>query len=311
MEQKYGIIAYKNSINLGDQIQSIAAKQLFDKNNVETIDYFVDRDKNIIYNINNNIQNDLPLNSLYCIYNGWFDKNYASFPLNPSINPLFISFHVNETQKDSTYNWLQTHETNSLKSLCHIDNKKEYDKCNYGIGCRDVHTLNKFIENKYTNAYLSGCLTMTLEINSVFSQKREHIYIVDVNISDIRAYVPKKILDNSIVLSHVYKKDMLDEQQKLKEAEQLLKLYQNAKLVITSRLHCALPCLAYSTPVVFSYYNMNDVRLKGLIDTIPVIGKQSIDWDNVKNTLPDNWNSNVMKMRNIVSEWVEKSKNDY
>jgi hypothetical protein len=34
-------------------------------------------------------------------------------------------------------------------------------------------------------------------------------------------------------------------------AEELLHKYAKAKLVITSRIHCALPCLAMGTPVIF------------------------------------------------------------
>ena len=34
-------------------------------------------------------------------------------------------------------------------------------------------------------------------------------------------------------------------------AENLLNKYARAKLVITSRIHCALPCLALGTPVIF------------------------------------------------------------
>lgn len=39
--------------------------------------------------------------------------------------------------------------------------------------------------------------------------------------------------------------------QLLKEAERLVGLYAKAKLVITSRIHCALPCLGLETPVIF------------------------------------------------------------
>ena len=34
-------------------------------------------------------------------------------------------------------------------------------------------------------------------------------------------------------------------------AEDLLNKYARAKMVITSRIHCALPCLALGTPVIF------------------------------------------------------------
>src|SRR5690606_30999823 len=41
------------------------------------------------------------------------------------------------------------------------------------------------------------------------------------------------------------------DEEKFKMAETLLKKYAKAKLVITSRIHCALPCLAMGTPVIF------------------------------------------------------------
>jgi exopolysaccharide biosynthesis predicted pyruvyltransferase EpsI len=38
---------------------------------------------------------------------------------------------------------------------------------------------------------------------------------------------------------------------RLRKAIQLLRTYATAKSVITTRLHCALPCLAIGTPVLF------------------------------------------------------------
>ena len=40
----------------------------------------------------------------------------------------------------------------------------------------------------------------------------------------------------------------------------------NARLVITSRIHCALPCLAMGTPVIFIDCDLNQSRLEGLKD---------------------------------------------
>ncbi|HEY0092602.1 MAG TPA: polysaccharide pyruvyl transferase family protein, partial [Flavobacterium sp.] len=40
-------------------------------------------------------------------------------------------------------------------------------------------------------------------------------------------------------------------EEKFAMAEDLLNKYARAKLVITSRIHCALPCLAMGTPVIF------------------------------------------------------------
>ncbi len=38
----------------------------------------------------------------------------------------------------------------------------------------------------------------------------------------------------------------------MKEAEALVKKYAAAKLVVTSRIHCALPCLGMETPVIYT-----------------------------------------------------------
>ena len=53
---------------------------------------------------------------------------------------------------------------------------------------------------------------------------------------------------------------------RFKEAEELLRRYAQAKLVITSRLHCALPCLAFDTPVIFVNKNLEDPRFAGLLE---------------------------------------------
>ena len=47
-------------------------------------------------------------------------------------------------------------------------------------------------------------------------------------------------------------------------AENLLRIYENASCVITDRLHCALPCLAFKTPVMlFNERNMKE-RFDGI-----------------------------------------------
>jgi hypothetical protein len=42
------------------------------------------------------------------------------------------------------------------------------------------------------------------------------------------------------------------EESYLKESEALVKKYAAAKLVVTSRIHCALPCLGLETPVIYT-----------------------------------------------------------
>ena len=60
---------------------------------------------------------------------------------------------------------------------------------------------------------------------------------------------------------------------KYEEAEALLRRYATAELVITSRLHCALPCRAMGTPVIFVHPNYySDSRFDGLRDILDGYG---------------------------------------
>lgn len=61
---------------------------------------------------------------------------------------------------------------------------------------------------------------------------------------------------NANYFSHVIKvgegSDLNTEEEKLFYAESLLKKYADSELVVTSRIHCALPCLGIETPVLFT-----------------------------------------------------------
>ena len=65
------------------------------------------------------------------------------------------------------------------------------------------------------------------------------------------------------------KPNTISDEKRFEIAEDLLRRYARAKFVITSRIHCALPCLALGTPVVFinSFQDKSNLsRLEGLID---------------------------------------------
>ena len=68
-------------------------------------------------------------------------------------------------------------------------------------------------------------------------------------------------------------------------AKQKLASYGLAELVVTSRLHCALPCIALGTPVVFINDDPNDIRFSGYQKLLTIHNKssiRSINWDNVQ-----------------------------
>ena len=73
-----------------------------------------------------------------------------------------------------------------------------------------------------------------------------------------------KVFDREMLVDAEYinqynygiQKEYPSQQDKLDYAESLVRKYSEAACVITSRIHCALPCLGLETPVVF-------VELKG------------------------------------------------
>jgi exopolysaccharide biosynthesis predicted pyruvyltransferase EpsI len=77
---------------------------------------------------------------------------------------------------------------------------------------------------------------------------------------------------------------------KFQKAEALLEKYAQAKLVITSRLHCALPCIALGTPIIFIPKDITDVRYSGYLDILDwyemgglVAGKTTLEVKKQKN----------------------------
>ena len=67
--------------------------------------------------------------------------------------------------------------------------------------------------------------------------------------SKIEDFIPKDVIVNSEKIEH-YINDERDHNALMTLAKNLLNKYASAKLVITSRIHCAIPCLSLGTPVL-------------------------------------------------------------
>lgn len=251
---KHGLMIYdenQRTFNIGDYIQSLAAKQFLPK-----VDTFINREKLAQY------QGD----EIKLIMNGWFTHNTTNWVPVDKIHPLLVSFHINNT---AATNMLSAKGINFLKK-------------NQPIGCRDHFTVEQ-LKTKGIEAYFSGCMTLTLDSYKVDDSERgDEIYIVDPLYGfpnkqrifyDVRS-VLRSVRNGEIFNMHIKDQFMQEiftpeflakahyieqelpartytEEQKFAMAEDLLHKYARAKLVITSRIHCALPCLALGTPVIY------------------------------------------------------------
>ena len=209
---KYASLKYK-TYNIGDWIQTLAAEQFLPQ-----IDMFIDRDQT------NHFQSK---EKHLLIMNGWYSHFPKNWPPSPSILPVFTSFHM-------------TPET----SLSYKANA-EYFKRFGPIGCRDRGTL-KYFESWNVAAYLSYCLTLTFPRNAVVP-KNGKVAIVDAY--DIA--IPKSLRKRAVKFQHRVLQSSSNETNR-KVAIELLEFYRKeVNLVITTKIHCAMPCMAMGIPVIY------------------------------------------------------------
>ena len=251
---KYALLTYdenKRFFNVGDNIQSLAAKQFLPR-----VDVFLNREKLA----------DYKGPKLKLIMNGWFTHNIHNWVPSDDIEPLFVSFHMNNTAAPFML---------SDKGIAYLKKQEP-------IGCRDQFTADT-LKSKGIEAYFSGCLTLTLDNYTVDDSLRDdNIYIVDPLYSyprpekvfyntkhaikniingkafqlrkkqkHLKNFISQELLNTAHFINQEPPSNKYSEDEKFKMAEDLLNKYARAKLVITSRIHCALPCLALGTPVIF------------------------------------------------------------
>ncbi len=267
---QYGLMVYappKEHFNVGDYIQSLAARQF-----LPSVDCYINREG----------LDEYAGPPTKMIMNGWYMHQPRHWPPSSSIIPLFISVHLTPKARDVIL---------GEKAIAYLKN--------YEVGARDHASLN-YLHNHGVNAYFSGCLTLTLG-KSYQHQSGTEVYFVDVlhkpQFWGRRQRILRRIFGTDLVKSAVYLtqryrvRDYPTEEMRFRLAESLLTRYQHAKLVVTSRLHCALPCLAMGTPVIYVDVGVSKERLrfKGLeeiLNTVAISGgriKANFDFNNIQN----------------------------
>lgn len=318
---KYALLCYPTSYNLGDDIQSLAARQYLPR-----VDYLIDRDAQcaplrvfspITYEPSV-LPDNTPLRSIRILGNGWHDSRVTRFPYSPALAPYFVAFHLNDH-----HDLFNTAMYSVMRKSARLDDlfsakdaaRLAFFKANEPIGTRDMHTLH-LLQEKGIEAFHTCCLTLTLKPTRVLTDgERENgeILITDVHLSDkelFDALVPKRIQAQAQYIEHAVK-SLLPQAKKEQMAQALLDRYQRAKCVITSRLHCALPSIAFGTPTLFLFKPMkDDVRFD---ETLRVV----LGGDGCH--LPENWDwdhprlqpSQVAMAKKVASALRERVENAF
>ena len=191
--------------------------------------------------------------------NGWHLIHHGNNIISTQIQPIFQSYHLDNER---------TLSPNFIKNL----------KLFSPIGCRDNKTKEQL--NKYgINAYFSSCLTTTLDIDYMSDEKERtnEIIFIDYKIGDypkadefllsLKAYNLSNVTHTyhiiDLNLTHI---------ERFQLAKKLLNKYSKAKLVISTRIHGALPCLSFNTPVILINKGYDHKRFPGIYELLNTIG---------------------------------------
>ena len=211
--RKYGLVYYHSTENIGDDIQSYAFARF-----MPSVDYLVDRENLDAFQTSGE--------RIYTPIFGWLMHSPLNFPPSVYLATDIISFHMAKPFNSYGYLYLKQHEP---------------------IGCRDTATLER-LGALGIDAYFSGCVTLTLER---FSNATPHGKIVLVDVPEtVEAYVKTQGADYLTRTHAVPNENKPSWAERTAAVEELLRLYQGARLVITTRLHAALPTLALGVPVL-------------------------------------------------------------
>ena len=162
------------------------------------------------------------------------------------------------------------------------------------IGCRDYHSFLE-LKKQGLEVYYGGCLTITFPKRDD-SIKGRKIFIVDVS-KKIIDRLPDNITRNAEYISQiVYGKNNGGE----KRAREIYERYiKEGALVITSRIHCAQPCLAAGIPVIFICERVS-FRYEVLRQYIPIYTLDSLQ--NI------DWNPQPVKLESVKKKLLENAK---
>ena len=248
-----GVLGYIGSRNIGDYIQTKAVIDMIHPINHKVLD--------------REALNKFKGSKLKTIINGWFMENPKNWPPNNNISPLFISFHINPSAERDL---LKPESLNYLK---------QYQP----IGCRDTYTQN-LLQKHGIKSYHSSCITTTFKRDKYITNKTQPEGVIVIGAFDrlnpkidysslyrlllslikypihkLKYILKKQSFENHLrnqnILVKRYqqitKRKISSHNQGLKLANDMLKEIAKSEIIITSRIHAALPALAMGLKVIF------------------------------------------------------------
>ena len=277
--------------NIGDYIQSIAANQFMHTSEL----------------IERETLNAYHGEKMRVIVNGWFMHYPRHFPPSDDIVPLFVSFHIRprvarRLLTERTVAYLRRYEPigcrdeNTVRILEKAGVKAYFSNCltlTLGMSYKrhpDAASGPVCIVDPLQPLNRRCCLKalptlfrhLPLSLHIYRKMCRQALYKAGfwprakaflAMGAFIRVYstlFDLSVLKNADYYTHsVREKIFSSEKDKFDYSHKMLETYAGARFCVTSRIHCALPCVAMGTPVVFidsSIKNFGKGRFGGVTD---------------------------------------------
>lgn len=169
------------------------------------------------------------------------------------------------------------------------------------IGCRDERVYQLFLKHGI-DCYLNGCITAVLPKRRTEDAKK--IFLVDIP-KELFQELPQEIVNDAEVMSHFISDEVVDIKQLALERYERYR--KEAKLVITSLLHCAIPCLAAGIPVILVKKKMS-YRFAWTEKLLPIYLEDSfskIDY----NAIPVDYEEHKKQLLKVLIERIQGQNN--
>lgn len=244
--------------NIGDDMQMLAVLP-----HLSRVDTFMDRDR---------LADVESREDVACVFNSWFLIGDDLRRPSPRVRPLWHGFCAGRPEIVEG-EWL------------------DYLREQAPIGCRDLHTA-ELLSNAGVSTIWTGCLTLFLGTALAVAppERREGVLFVDVP-PDAEARIAPEIVERATHVSTFPPPTILNDPfARFAAAARLLRRMASAELVVTRRLHVALPAASLGTPVVaipdpqISYAKQRFAGFDGIVPTVyldEVHRLRGVDWGRV------------------------------
>lgn len=235
LEFRYGNDPRRKSVNIGDNIQSIAVRELFAAIGIE---------KENVIGVDRDSLREYDGEPVRLVMNGCFHDD--CFPLPPQIEPVFFGFNA---------------ETETL-----IKDNRAFFLKHQPIGCRDTAT-RRMLEKHKISAYVTGCATLTFPRREREPAAGKPIIAFGSGPgslpSELLSRIPKQWIESACLVFQreaIERTPLTDSDVVAMDhvARRYLQRYrEEASVVITPLLHVASPCLAMGIPVILARRDHN------------------------------------------------------